>query len=57
MEYTDTQLEEMVREIDESGENLYGWNLDFITSLVDDEVKVFSIAQQEHIERIYNECC
>lgn len=57
MQYTDTQLEEMVQEIDDSGAYLKDWDFDFITGLIDREVKVFSIAQQDQIERIYSECC
>ena len=55
MSYTDTQLELMVCEIDESGADLNDWELDFISSLIDDEVKVFSIRQAAKIEEIYAE--
>jgi len=55
MEYTDTQLREMVEEIDESGVDLKGWDLDFISDLMDRNVQVFSNDQATQIERIYEE--
>ena len=44
---------EMVEEIDQSDLNLYGWDLQFISDLIDNPPRHYSEKQRKHIERIH----
>jgi hypothetical protein len=47
----------MVQVIDEEGQNLTTWEVNFIASLIDKPPKTYSLKQMEIIIRIYDEKC
>jgi len=49
------KLLDMIQEIDEEGEDLTEWEIDFIGGFIDDGVTSFTDKQAEIVERIYNE--
>lgn len=55
--YSVKELYEMILEIDKSDSNLQGWDLKFISGLVDNKRWEYSNKQQEHIIRIYDRVC
>lgn len=50
-------LREMVEEIDEEGQKLSEWEIDFIAYLMDNDVRRFSERQEKIIRRIHEERC
>lgn len=49
------KLSQMVVEIDQQGEDLTPWEVEFISRLVDGEVLSFTSRQAEQIKRIHEE--
>jgi hypothetical protein len=47
----------MVQVIDEEGQNLTTWEVNFIASLIDKPPRSYSLKQIEIITRIYDEKC
>ena len=43
----------MVEEIDRSNLKLYGWDLQFISNLIDNPIRHYSEKQKENIERLH----
>lgn len=43
----------MIEEIDKSDLKLYGWDLQFISDLIDNPIRHYSEKQKENIERIH----
>jgi hypothetical protein len=48
-------LKERVRVIDNDGENLIDWEIDFIANLIDNPPSYYSEKQEDIIERIYRQ--
>ena len=55
--YTTEELYDMILEIDKADSNLQGWDLKFISNLVDNQRWEYSDKQIEHIMRIYDNNC
>ncbi len=56
-EYNSKELYETILEIDKSDSNLQGWDLKFISSLVDNQRWSYTESQQKNIIRIYDRVC
>lgn len=53
-ENRNTELKEMVAEIDEVGVGLSDWEVEFIGGMVDDDLTSFSEKQETIIRRLYD---
>ena len=54
-DWTDEDFVEAVNEIDNCGEDLSEWEIEFISSLINGDWKHFTDKQKEQIVRIYEE--
>ena len=52
---TREEVEDIIYDIDELGEDLTLWEIDFISGLIDNPPAVYSDKQIEIIERIYEQ--
>ena len=49
------ELVDKIQEIDNDGEDLTKWEIDFIASFIDSPPRHFTVRQEEIINRIYNQ--
>lgn len=54
---SDKQAARMLKEIDEEGEGLTDWEIDFVSGLIDGGVTQFTRYQRDKIEEIHEERC
>lgn len=51
------EIEEMIFDIDNNGEDLTNWEIGFIADLIDNPPEEYSPSQITKIEQIYNQRC
>ena len=51
------ETEDLVKHIDEFGEDLTEWEIDFIADLIDNPPAAYSEKQETVIQRIYEQRC
>lgn len=54
-ENPNTELRRLVRAIDEDGKGLTDWEVNFISEMIDRDVRHFSSKQADKIRKIYDE--
>lgn len=54
---TKEEIEEMIFDIDNLGEDLTDWEIDFIADLIDNPPKEYSDGHIRKIKQIYNQRC